>query len=191
MNYKISLLVLAICNTACSKKNSPSYPYLNAKMNEEVTISVAEINARTYENAANGRAGSYGATHTKFAMIYEDKAEVNLGKDKVYLRLIIRVGGDMAHNWVNNTSEDERINSCKQVCFGNIQALAAALSCDPKLVEVEWDCPDGNIKGTATGEESLAARDAEQADAGQTPIRPELKPEEGDKPQPEAERSSR
>ena len=185
MNYKISLIVLVICFASCSKKDSFKYSYLNEKMNEEMTVCFADSRAMEYEKAANGRQGS--TSYTEHGMVYEDKAEVTLRKSDILLELDIREGSWGGHHWVNNTSKDDRVNACKQLCFDNIRKLATFLSCDPKLIVVEWQCMDGNVQGTVTGGEALAAWNAEQAGTGQPATRPESKSEGSDKPQPESE----
>lgn len=95
-------------------------------------------------------------------MVYEDKAEVTLGKDHVHLKLEIREGSFGSQNWIKNTSEEDRIYACKQVCYGNIQRLAASLTCNPKFITVDWDYSDGNLRGTITGEEVPAGWNTQQ-----------------------------
>ena len=158
MNYKIPLASLVILVCSCGKKSSSRYSYLNAKMNEETTVSIAELQAWRYERQANGSDGSIGVVTTERATLFEDKANVTLRDDGILLVLDIRISGFgyKAREWVNNTSEHERVSACRQVCFLNIRALAASLSCSPALIEVEWTCMDGSVGGKATGEEALA-----------------------------------
>jgi len=118
MNYKIPLAALVISASACGKKPPSRYPYLNAKMNEETTIRIAEGLARDYEMQANGSDGSFGMVITEKATLFEDKAQVTLGEDKITLMLHIRISGFgyKAHDWMNGTSEEERVSACKKVC---------------------------------------------------------------------------
>lgn len=164
MNYKMPLAALVISACSCDKKPPGRYPYLNAKMNEETTISHAELQARAYETQANGSTGSFGQVETEQVTLFEDRAQVTLGEDKVTLRLNIRISGFgyKAHEWMSGTSEEERVNACKKVCFGNIRALASSLSCNPELIEVDWSCSDGRVQGHVTGKEATAAWASEQ-----------------------------
>lgn len=165
MNYKIPIAALVIFASSCDKKPTTHYTYLNSKMNEEMTISKAKHMAQAYEIQANGNAGSFGTASSNNASLFEDKAQVTLGKNKITLRLDIRISGFgfKAHDWMNSTSEEERVNACKKVCFGNIRALASNLSCNPELIEVNWSCVDGNVQGHVTGKEAIAEWEAEQA----------------------------
>ena len=165
MNYRIPLAALVISACSCDKKSPSRYPYLNAKMNEEMTIPNAELQARAYETQANGSKGSFGQVETEEVTLFEDKAQVLLGNDKVTLRLNIRISGFgyKAHDWMSATSEEERVNACKKVCFGNIRALAFSLSCSPEVIEVEWSCSDGRVQGHVTGKEAMATWGSEAA----------------------------
>lgn len=164
MNHKITLAALLISACSCDKKPPSRYPYLSAKMNEETTILNAERQVSSYETQANGSNGSFGQIETENVTLFEDRAHVTLGQDKVTLRLNIRISGFgyKAHDWMSATSEEERVNACKRVCFGNIRALAFNLSCSPELIEVDWSCSDGRVQGHVTGKEAMAAWASEQ-----------------------------
>lgn len=169
MNYKIALITLAFCSVSCGKKSPGSshyYPYLDEKMNEPASVSAADLAILLYSKSAAGKSNSWGSAKTKFGMLYEDSAWARLENQKIHLEVNIELSGGSEHEWLEQTTKDERENACNQVCFANIFALAKFLHCDPKLIEARWVCL-GRIDGNTSGEEALAAKATEQSQGRQ------------------------
>ena len=182
MKYYVLLTALSMFASSCGKTSHTSYPYLNEKMNEEKAVTTAELQALKYENAANGNSGSYGIVITSAGPIFEEKVSVTLGKDRVHLQIYIEINPWNSNDWIKSSTEAGRVNACKQVCFANIRALANFLSCDPKLIDVNWVCLGGHVQGKTSGEEALSTKEAEQPGAAQPATQPADKAPAKDQP---------